>query len=331
MSPQPSHFSKRLLVITCFLILPLIFSASTQISYKKFIVRRGDTASYLAIRYYGFFNDSLFAALKTANAHIKDLNRIYPGDSLLFPLRSVPEPQLEQLRTAAAQAVLTFYEGPVKYRRGGKGEFQNVTPNLFLNPNDEIQTQAKARAELVLDNRSVIRLAANSQLKITKLVRADKPATTAQSAQPLQAQFDLSLGSLWTRVNKLFNRQPKVDVKFPTAIAGVQGTVYRATVAADSVTNVRVYEGAVEVRGGGALFRPQPGLRPGQVQGPTQVPGPQQITLEAWVKLVETQQQIMIGKDGRPSEPNRLTDPRAEQDWVRWNQQRDRDLDAERQ
>jgi hypothetical protein len=39
---------------------------------------------------------------------------------------------------------------------------------------------------------------------------------------------------------------------------------------------------------------------------------------------------VVIGRDGRPSDPNRFTDRGAELEWVRWNQQRDLDLDAER-
>ncbi|MDZ7343671.1 MAG: FecR domain-containing protein [candidate division KSB1 bacterium] len=312
------------------LIFPLLFSASAQHSSKTFIVRRGDTVSYLAVRYYGFFSDSLFTVLKTANAHIADLNRIYPGDKLYFPLRPSAEPRLEQLRTAAAQAVLTFYEGPVRYRRAGRDQnsaFTPAEPNLFLGPGDEIETHVRARAELVLDNRSVIRLAPNSHLKINALSR---PEPANATAQPLQAQFDFSLGSLWTRVTKIFDRQPKVDVKFPTAIAGVQGTSYRAMVAADSTTNVRVYEGAVEVRGGGSLTKPQPVGPPRRIEPPQQVPGPQQIPLEAWVQLVRAQQQITVARDGRPSTPSPFTDRGADLDWVKWNQQRDRDLDAER-
>jgi hypothetical protein len=234
---------------------------------------------------------------------------------------------MEQLRTSATQAVLTFYEDPVRYRRGSSGNFMPVQPNLFLGPGDEIETRQKARAELVLDNRSVIRLSANSRLKITTLLRPEKQTA---GARPLQAQFDLSLGSLWTRVTKVFNRQPKIEVKFPTAIAGVQGTIYRAAVAADSTTNVRVYEGTVEVRGGGSLARPQRIGPPKQVAPPQQIPGPQAVPLETWVQLVRAQQEITIARNGRPSVPSRFTDHGADLDWVRWNQQRDRDLDAER-
>jgi phage tail protein X len=325
-----SHILKRIFFGAGVFIFPLLFSASAQNPSKTFIVRRGDTVSYLAVRYYGFFTDSLFTVLKTANAHIADLNRIYPDDKLFFPIRQSAEPRVEQLRTAAAQAVLTFYEGPVRYRRAGHADnsaFLPVAPNLFLGPGDEIETRNQARAELVLDNRSVIRLSPNSHLKINSLSRAEP--TTAK-AQPLQANFDFSLGSLWTRVNKIFNRPPKVEIKFPTAIAGVQGTAYRATVAADSTTNLRVYEGAVEVRGGGNLTKPQPLGPPRQIEPPRQVPGPQQIPLEAWVQLVRAQQQITVAGDGRPSAPSPFTDRGADLDWVKWNQQRDRDLDAER-
>jgi hypothetical protein len=327
MENKPPLSFQRLATVAGILVLPLLFSASAPITHKTFVVRKGDTVSYLAIRYYGFWSDSLFAVLKQANRHITDLNLIHPRDSLFFPLRSSPEPKPEQLRTAATQAVLTYYEGPVQFRRGNSnGAFLPAQPNLSLRPGDEIATRDKARAELVLDNRSVIRLAANSRLKITNLSR---PAPVSQNTAPMQAQFDFSLGSLWTRVNKIFNRQPNVDVKFPTAIAGVQGTIYRAVVTTDSTTNVRVYQGTVEVRGGGSLARPQQIGPPQQVAPPQQVPGPREVPLETWVQLVRAQQQITIARDGRPSTPSRFTDQGTDLDWVSWNQQRDRDLHAE--
>jgi hypothetical protein len=327
MAKNFSHFLRRLFAAASLFILPLFFSASVPIAHKTFIVRRGDTVSYLAIRYYGFFNDSLFTVLKKKNSHVSDLNRIYPGDSLLFPVRHSPEPRFEQLRTQAMQAVLTFYEGSVRYRRGNDNDFIPAQPNLFLSPGDEIETRESARAELVLDNRSVIRLASNSRLKILTLRRPEK---MSDDTRPLHAQFDFSLGSLWTRVTQVFNRQPKIEVKLPTAIAGVQGTAYRATVAVDSTTNVRVYEGIVEVRGGGNLTRPQPIGPPVQVAPPQQIPGPQRVPLETWVQLVRAQQEIVIARDGRPSAPRNFSDRGTDLNWVKWNQQRDRDLDAER-
>ncbi len=300
-------------------ILPLRGStAATQ----KFSVRKGDSASYLAIRYYGYFNDSLFSVIKQANTHLADLNRINPGDTLFFPVRTAAEPAPELLRSAAASAVLAYAEGAVRYRRGASTlAFAPAPANLILKPNDELETGKDGRAELVLDNRSVLRLAANSRLKIAALLRT---APSRSNANSYQASFTMNLGSLWTRITIFLDKPPKVEVKLPTAIAGVQGTIYRATIAADGSTAVRVYEGAVQVSSNPASGAPQ------QIGPPRQIPGPRQITMEAWVKMVQAYQELIIAKNGRPGEPRPFQDQSEDLAWVCWNQERDRDLEAGR-
>ncbi len=293
-------------------------TASTQI----FLVRQGDTASYLAIRYYGYFNDSLFTALKQGNGHLADLNRIAAGDTLFFPARQAPNPPPELLRTRAANAVLTFAEGTVRYRRGmNAAAFTPAPANLILHAHDELETGKDGRAELVLDNRSVMRLAANSRLKIVALQRT---ATARNTASSYQASLALNVGSLWTRITLFLDKPPKIEVKLPTAIAGVQGTVYRAVVAADSTTNVRVYEGTVSVRANPPRRAPQ------RIGPPQQIPGPRQITTEEWIKMVRAYQELAIAKDGKPSEPRPFADQGNDLAWVRWNQERDRDLEQGR-
>jgi hypothetical protein len=136
------------------------------------------------------------------------------------------------------------------------------------------------------------------------------------------------VGSLWTRITKIFDRTPQIETQFPTAIAGVQGTIYRAEVAPDSATNVRVYEGAVELKS--KPSRAQRTGPPTPIGPPRQVPGPTEVSLETWVKLVRAYQEIRIAKNGRPGEPAPFTDRGAGLQWVRWNQARDRELDAER-
>ncbi len=309
-------------IASLLLLAGLLRESWSAASTQTFLVRKGDSASYLAIRYYGYFNDSLFAALKQANGHIADLNRIHPGDTLFFPVRQAPEPPPEILRSAAAHAVLTFAEGTVRYRRGaGTAAFTPASVNLILKPNDEIETSTDGRAELVLDNRSVLRLSANSRLKIVALQRT---APTRSATNSYQANFTLNIGSLWTRITIFLDKPPKVEVKLPTAIAGVQGTVYRAVVAADSATAVRVYEGAVQVRSHPAGGAPQ------QIGPPRQVPGPQQIPMETWIKRVQAYQELVIAKNGKPGEPRAFEDQGSDLAWVRWNQERDRDLAAER-
>ncbi|KAA0227836.1 hypothetical protein EDS67_14820 [candidate division KSB1 bacterium] len=298
-------------------LLLFAFAGAPQQPAKQIAVQRGDTISFLAIRYYGFFNDSLLAVLTQANPD-KNLNALKAGDTVLFPPRATSSPKPELLKSEAASAVLTYFEGEVSYRRPQQNPaFLPARPNLILHSSDEIKTGNASRAELVLDNRSVLRLDANSHLKIENLKREGA----------YQAKFEFAVGSLWTRISKLFQQKPQIDVEFPTAIAGVQGTTYRSVVAPDSATTVRVYDGAVEVRG--SQSPPRPTGPPQRIGPPQQVPGPSQVSLETWIKLVRAQQEIRIAKDGKPSDPAAFRDQGAELDWVRWNQQRDRNLESE--
>jgi hypothetical protein len=286
-------------------------------SQKTFVVRAGDTASFLALRYYGFFSDSLFQVLKTSNPHIADLNWIKPGDTLYYPApaRAAAEVRKEQLLSPATRAVITFMEGKVQYRARNTDNFAAAHPNLILYPGAEISTGEKSRVELVLDDRSVLRLAAKSQLKVVQLSGSvDK----SKGAGASQASFDFSLGAVWTKVTKAMTRSTRYELKLPTAVAGVQGTIYRASVAANGETSVGVYEGIVQVRG----------VPPQRVGPPVQVPGPTQVPFEVWVKLVRANQELTVSAEGKPSEPRPLADKPQDREWVNWNQQRDRELDA---
>lgn len=317
------HWRKTLtrlgvLILFALIILSHYYKDLSAANPEMRVVQKGESASYIALRYYGFFSDSLFAALRQANRHLAELNLLQVGDTLFLPPRQAANPTPELLRTQAASAVLTLSEGEVRYR-SGTGAFKPATVNLILKPNDEITTGTDGRAELVLDNRSVMRLAANSQLKIIALRRA----TTSTANNAYQASFSLSVGSIWTRVTLFLDKPPKIEVKLPTAIAGVQGTIYRATVAADSTTRVRVYEGTVSVRANPLGNAPQ------RIGPPQQIPGPRQITVEEWIKMVRAYHELVIAKNGKPSEPRPFTDEGADLAWARWNQARDRDLSAE--
>lgn len=308
-----------LIALATLAVLSQYYQSWSAANHETRLVRKGDSASYLALRYYGFFNDSLFAVMQQANRHLADLNLLRVGDTLFLPVRAAANPTPEMLRTQAASAVLTLSEGEVHYRRGASA-VQTASANLILKPNDELTTGKDGRAELVLDNRSVMRLAPNSHLKIVALQRA---SSTRSYANSYQASFSLSVGSIWTRVTLFLDKPPKIEVKLPTAIAGVQGTIYRATVAADSTTNVRVYEGTVSVRANPLGNAPQ------RIGPPQQISGPRQITAEEWIKMVRAYQELVIAKNGKPSEPRPFTDQGNDLAWARWNQERDRDLSAE--
>jgi hypothetical protein len=171
-----------------------------------------------------------------------------------------------------------------------------------------------------------MRLSENTLLTIHKL--EEEKATRKETAR-----MDISAGKLWVRMAKLFNPASRYDVKSPTVIAGVQGTVYQIMVAGDQSTTIQVFQGAVNV------YNPFPKAtpseagkameveKPHEVAGPQVVPGPTTVSREAWTQIVLHQfQQITVTGQGVPHPTS--FDPKAERqtEWVRWNEERDADF-----
>ena len=68
-----------------------MLEAKTPVLEKKkeptriVIVGRGDTISALTFRIYGTTSDNIVAMVKKANPHIKNVNRIRPGQRIVLP------------------------------------------------------------------------------------------------------------------------------------------------------------------------------------------------------------------------------------------------------
>jgi hypothetical protein len=145
--------------------------------------------------------------------------------------------------------------------------------------------------------------------------------------------MDLSLGKLWTRAAKLFTPGSRLEVITPTAIAGVQGTVYQVNVIDERSTNIQVFEGAVNV------YNPFPAAKapavgralslkePQEVRGPQEVPGPTSVSREEWTQIVLRQFQQITVTDRNISRPTSFDINKERQsDWLRWNEERDADF-----
>ena len=127
-------------------------------------------------------------------------------------------------------------------------------------------------------------------------------------------------------------------VRTPTAVAAIRGTKYRAK-AGDDESSVLVYEGKVDVNAAKNVtearrqqmrqgFQP-PGAAPKftlgpvtEIQAPTQVAGPYEVSLEDWVSLVEGMQ-INVRKDGKYNMFKFDQDVDAGLDFVKWNKEQD--------
>ena len=341
-----------------FFLILLLLSSLTGILLAdetlKIQVRKGDSLSYLSFKTYGMYDRQVADILKRENPQIKDIDLIYPGQQLNFPTPEAmkkrmvdpagkpaqppAEKEVKEARPAppsapvsetgvrAQKGVITFLEGAVQVKKSGEAQWAPARPNMILSENDQIRVPGQARAELILDNQSVLRLSGNTVLTIQKL--EEEKATRKENAR-----MEISLGRMWLKMGKLFNPASRCDVKSPTVIAGVQGTVYQLSVAGDNSTTIQVYEGAVNVYNPFPQVQPPvPGAptqveKPREVAGPQEVRGPTAVTREEWTQIVLHQyQQITVTGRGIPQPaPFDPTRERANE-WIRWNEERDADF-----
>jgi hypothetical protein len=197
--------------------------------------------------------------------------------------------------------------------KAGKAQ-QKLASNTVVYPGDVIQTLANGKVEIIINRETVLRLRERTRLTLNNFrdLRTDGGVT----------RVGFSIGSLWTKMKKLKNKADCFDLELPTAIAGIHGTVYEATVGKDTSAEVKVFDGEVAVsgKGGGARKTPDEGLI--EVNGPDEVAGPSEVSLEQWVQIVRDMQRITIDKKGKPGgvlpfqkDPN--------DSWEQWNERRD--------
>jgi len=224
------------------------------------------------------------------------------------------------MTAAASRAVATLVEGEVQMMAGGDNTWRRLSSNAILKGGDKVRVLDNGRLEMVLDNRSVLRLAANSTLELKEVERKPEKETY---------RFALSLGKMWTRVTRLLGLGSRYQVDTPTAITAVQGTVYDLQVDSNQQTRVRVHSGNVQVYNpfAGKLA---PGEKVSKLQEPTRVPGPTRISREAWEQLLLQQyQQVTLGREGRSTISAFDLDKARKEAWVRWNEARDKDFYGE--
>ena len=202
----------------------------------------------------------------------------------------------------------------IAIQRAGKSDWQNARIYSSIYNGDQITTKDESRCETKLNDKSIIRIGENT--------------TFSFAANQLEKNIsaEIKTGRVWANISKLSIRN-NFQVRTPTAVCAVRGTIYR--IDADSSTKVMVYQGAVDVGPLSAaksdstlpqerkIFQP-----PHQVQGPTQVPGPFEVSLDQWVRIVAGQQ-IEVRADGKyyKSKIDKQIDQKD--DWVAWNRLRD--------
>jgi len=222
--------------------------------------------------------------------------------------------------TTKSVAKISFPMGNVLVLKKGQKRMSKGTFNMNLYNGDKVKTQAESRCEIKFNEGSIVRIDEQSIYTIHK---------AEENAKKKEVESELSIGRLWANIKKLARSTDKWNLRGPSAVVAVRGTIYRMDANQDSSVQVRVYEGSVGVSPpppppvGAAPTAPKMG-KPQQVQGPVEVQGPREVSMEEWFEIVKAQQQIYIKPDGsyQKSDFNLVDDSKSA--WVKWNMERDK-------
>ena len=223
------------------------------------------------------------------------------------------------VKIGRGDVVVAHVEGSAQVLSEGKDGTRTLKANDLLKKGDEVSTGPKARMELVMPDKSQLRFADNSRFRLVQI--------DAGEEQGRDVKVHVAIGKAWANVSKSIAGKSNFELTCENAVAGVRGTVYRMNVNEDKSALIKVYDGTVNVAGGGPAFVPPVPVGPPQkIAGPHTVPGPRKVTMEEWTFIIKSMQQIVIRSDGTPEKPRDFTEQEDRDDWVEWNKKRDSNI-----
>ena len=240
---------------------------------------------------------------------------------LILPGAVMAQKKPTTLKMGKGDAIAGYIEGTVQIRSHGAKGWHALKVNKAVQNGDEVVVGKASRLELVMPDKSRLRFAAETRFMVMQAPDAAKD----------DVKVHMKVGRAWANVSKTLGVQRQFELSCDNAVAGVRGTVYRMNVSDDQSALVRVYDGEVAVSGatkpmdrGEQVF----GQKPTRIEGPKTVAGPHKITMEEWVVLLRSMQQVSIRADGTAEKPREFTVQEDRDEWVDWN--KERDLAAER-
>ncbi|GAB4187079.1 MAG: hypothetical protein Kow00108_24080 [Calditrichia bacterium] len=133
-------------------------------------------------------------------------------------------------------AKINFLIGKTQIIQKDAHQILEASFNSELYPGDRVETKKESRCEILYHNGNVVRLDENSIYRITRVEEEKK-----------ETESELSFGKLWANIVKIFSGPQSFDVKTPTAVAAVRGTVYQIKI--DSVaSDFKVFNGSIGVK-----------------------------------------------------------------------------------
>lgn len=222
------------------------------------------------------------------------------------------------LKVTKGEAKITALEGTAQTICPGQKGLRKLNINDLIKTGCEVNTGEKSRMELLLPDNSIVRFAENTRFKILQV-----SAVNAENRRDVK--IFVTIGKIWSNVRKALSGKGGFEVSCYNAVAGVRGTIYRMNVEDDKSALVKVYDGEVAVASASKASEQKAPVAgpPKPVAGPTQVAGPKPVSMEEWVYIVKSMQQIRIKSDGKAEEPKSFTIEEDRDEWADWNRVRD--------
>ncbi len=217
------------------------------------------------------------------------------------------------------KGIVTYADGQVKRRPLAVEKWESAPVNTDVLAGDKVRTYQKSRAELNLAQLDIIRLAPRTTVDIFKLYQETKE-------KKVQTEIKLEKGEIWASVHKV-EMNTQFDISAPITAAAITGTVLRMKVEPDTTTQLKVYRGEVRITNAPLKKNLKPKtLKPHEIQAPHEVPGPHKVSVEEWLYIVKTMQQITVDKHGKVVSLSTFTpkDKDEKTSWVKWNKKRDK-------
>ncbi len=243
---------------------------------------------------------------------------------LCFPFFAEVNAETTIVQLPAETAMVSHLEGNADLFRPGMEEMTPLSVGDKLEENDRVQTRNSSRIELALTDGSFVRFNENSTFELTSLRFDEKKSSRL-------VKIKMLLGKTWAKVADLLGDNKDFEFQTKTATAGIRGTTFRINAKQDGETLIRVYWGEilVQAKKKGQTEKEQhaPLKKPSPVMGPTKIKGPREVSPDEWQIILKSMQQVTVRPDGSATKPFPFMESEDYNDWVRWNRERDKNLE----
>lgn len=222
---------------------------------------------------------------------------------------------------AEEKGVVNYVSGRVKKKNTTNPDWQKISKDSEVLSGEKVKTYRKSLAEIEFLGLDIIRIAPETIIDVVKLYQESKNNV-------VETNIKIEKGDLWINLEKR-KKNLKFILETPVAGAVITGTKFRVTVAQDSSSEIRVYQGSLVVSNNlknidSTKIKPKE-IEQYEIEPPREIPGPEEVTKEVWALIVKEMQRVKIRRNGNISYSGEFKNDESleRSEWVRWNQTRD--------